>query len=83
MGMYGWDPACETARDELAEREAIAGELTGADLWDALAWEDGLSQQLDALFLLATVIKDQAEIGRLFCLLVEKAQDVAVDRRLK
>jgi hypothetical protein len=38
VSYYGWDPACEDGPDVLAEREAIAGELTGSEICEAAAW---------------------------------------------
>ena len=83
MSFYGWDPACETAPDELAERERIAGELTGADIWEAMAWDEKLGQKAEGLFLLATVLKDDAELGRLLRLIVDEAVERAVDGKAR
>lgn len=83
MSYYGWDPACETAPDDLAERERIAAELTGADLWEAMAWDDALGQKAEGLLLLATVLKDDAELGRLLRLIVGEAVERAVDNQSK
>lgn len=83
MSYYGWDPACEDAPDVLAERERIAGELTGADIWEAMAWDDKLGQKAEGLLLLATVLKDDAELGRLLRLIVGQAVERAVDGKVK
>jgi hypothetical protein len=79
MGMYGWDPANDNGPK--VDVDAIAGELTGADLWEALSWNTMLSSELEALFLVSVNTHQPVAIGLQFIALAKAAQRLAVEKR--
>lgn len=83
----GYNPTICNPDDYMSDpdalRETVRGNLTGADISEAVAWSDALGHKLDALMLLASVSEDECDLGRQFKRIVMAAVECAIDAKVR